>query len=114
MPQDVLVTLYLQLYSTLETTASQNEQIMKQNAQLISQIDELKEQIAVLTQQLFGRKTEKVSLVNDGVQIELDLNTLELLNEAEYLDQEFNEEPEMEKVVPKRRKRKGKREDDLK
>ena len=114
MPQDVLVTLYLQLYSTLETTASRNEQIMKQNAQLISQIDELKEQIAVLTQQLFGRKTEKVSLVNDGVQIELDLNTLELLNEAEYLDQEFNEEPKMEKVVPKRRKRKGKREDDLK
>ena len=121
MPQDILVTLYLQLYSTLETMASQNEQITKQNEQitkqsqqLIRQIDELKEKIAVLTQQLFGRKTEKVSLVNDGVQIELDLNTLELLNEAEYLDQEFKEEPEMEKAVPKRRKRKGKREGDLK
>lgn len=107
LPKDLLISMYLQLSETMQTLTSQNDQ-------LIRQISSLEERIAILTQQKFGRKTEKLSSF-DGDQLTFDLNTLAIINEAEYiLEKDGNEEePEMENVIITRKKRKGKRDHDL-
>ena len=107
LPKDLLISMYLQLSEMMQTLTSQNDQ-------LIHQISSLEERIAILTQQKFGRKTEKLSTF-DGDQLTFDLNTLAIINEAEFiLEKDGNEEePEMEKVIITRKKRKGKRDHDL-
>ena len=109
MPKELLISMYLQLNLNFETLISQNNE-------LIRQIESLKEQIAVLTQHRFGRRTEKTASFDEN-QLSFDLNTLQIINEAEYIQAESKdvEEPVIEEVVVvKRKKQRGKREADLK
>ena len=66
LPKDLLISMYLQLSETMQTLTSQNDQ-------LIRQISSLEERIAILTQQKFGRKTEKLSSF-DGDQLTLNIS----------------------------------------
>nr|WP_300820788.1 IS66 family transposase [uncultured Acetatifactor sp.] len=87
--------------------------MQKQNETLIKQISGLQEGIAVLTQQRFGRKTEKLSEMPG--QLSLTFDPADAINEAEAItDGGIPEEPEMETVIIRRKsKTKGKREADL-
>ena len=105
IPQDVLVDMFLQLRDSLMI-------MQEQNATLIKQVSALQENLAVLTQQHFGRKTEKLSEMPG--QLHLTFDTSDAINEAEVLtDNGIPEEPEIETVVVHRRKTKGKRKADL-
>ena len=112
MPKEMIAAMYVQLSNAMEAMIAQNDQMLKQ-------IESLKEQIAVLTQQLFGRKTERnlSALSVNSKQLMIDLDTLSIINEAEYInDNSIPEEPDIETVIvtKKRKKSKGKREADLK
>lgn len=106
IPHDLLVDMFLQLNSSLTM-------MQKQNETLIKQISGLQEGIAVLTQQRFGRKTEKLSEMPG--QLSLTFDPADAINEAEAItDGGIPEEPEMETVIIRRKsKTKGKREADL-
>ena len=52
IPHDVLVSMYVQLDKSFQIIIGQNEE-------LIARVASLEEQLAVLTQDKFGRKTEK-------------------------------------------------------
>lgn len=104
LPHHLLVDLFLQLNTSLTMMQQQNETLIKQ-------ISSLQESIAVLTQQRFGRKTEKLSELSG--QLSLFEETADAINEAEVLTEDgLLEEPDIQTVVV-RRKRKGKREADL-
>ena len=106
MPHDLLVDMFLQLNGSLTM-------MQKQNEILIKQISGLQESIAILTQQRFGRKTEKLSEMPG--QLSLIFDPADAVNEAEAItDNGIPEEPEMETVIIRRKsKTKGKREADL-
>ena len=106
LSKEMLVKMYLQQYEMLSRISDQNEKLLKQT-------ETLEEKIAVLTQQLFGRKTEKASEMKG--QLQFDYDNMAVLNEAEaVLSQEGEaKEPEYEEVVIRRRKTKGKRDEDL-
>ena len=106
IPHDLLVDMFLQLNSSLTM-------MQKQNETLIKQISGLQEGIAVLTQQRFGRKTEKLSEMPG--QLSLTFDPADAINEAEAItDGGIPEEPEMETVIIRRKsKTKGKREAEL-
>lgn len=98
LDKDILITLLLGMQD--------------QMAQQTIAIEKLTEQIALMNTRTFGKKSEK---------IQLDENQLnffsEILNEAESLiDGQLSIEPSMDEVVVpahKRRKRKGKLDEDL-
>ena len=72
-------------------------------------VDKLNEQLKILNSRMFGKSTEKSLAPSDQLSI-YDFG----LNEAEATVQcEVIEEPEMETVVIHRKKRKGKRDEDL-
>ena len=72
-------------------------------------IENLTEQIAVLTNKRFGKSSEKALVASEQLSI-LDFG----FNEAEFtVDTIDADEPEIETVIVKRKKRKGKREEDL-
>ena len=73
IPHDLLVDMFLQLNSSLTM-------MQKQNETLIKQISGLQEGIAVLTQQRFGRKTEKLSEMPG--QLSLTFDPADAINEA--------------------------------
>lgn len=78
------------------------------------QISSLQESLAVLTQNRFGRKTEKTNTLD--TQLSFDPDTMEIINEAEMLlEKGMPEEPGFETVVKAhvRKKRQGKRDADL-
>ncbi len=105
IPHDLLVDLFLQLNESIVVLQQQNETLTKQ-------IASLQESIAVLTQQQFGRKTEKLSTLPG--QMELKFDTDDAFNEAEVLiDDGVPEEPEVETIIVHRHKSRGKREEDL-
>lgn len=87
--------------------------INEQNIALQKQLKDITEQLAILTQQRFGRRTEK-DLPIPG-QLNLNDFGVAVLNEAEAaLDAGEVEEPAIEEVVVRRHKRpKGKRQIDL-
>ena len=60
LPKEMLVQLYLQMDSALDTIMEQNRKITEQNERQAHQIEALQENLAVLVQNRFGRKTEKV------------------------------------------------------
>ena len=60
LPKEMLVQLYLQMSSALDTIMEQNRKITEQNERQARQIEALQENLAVLVQNRFGRKTEKV------------------------------------------------------
>lgn len=90
--------------SLVEIAIMMNEQI----SELTAQVANLTEQIKIMNQRTYGRKSETSSVIE---QTQLDL----CFNEAEYLcDTQEDEEPELEEVTYKRKKQKGKKENDLK
>ena len=71
-------------------------------------MEDLKQQVAVLTQQRFGKRSETNAQVMG--QLAFDLENQCILNEAESLvENGIPEEPEMETVIVRRKKTKGKR-----
>ena len=105
--------LLLQQGENFRFLSEQSAVIQKQNEQLMKQIEDLKEQVAILTQQRFGRSSEK-NLPIQG-QLSFDLDHPNVFNEAEILTENgFAEEPLLEDTVPVRKPRpKGKRAVDL-
>ena len=107
IPHDLLVDMFLQMHTSLAL-------MQEQNGTLIRQVSSLQESIAVLTQQRFGRKTEKLSELPG--QMVLAFDPSDALNEAEVLtDGGTFDEPGIETAVIRRKavKTKGKRETDL-
>lgn len=105
MNKDVLVNLVIGM----------QEQIAEQinsNKKLNEQIERLSEQIAIMNTRSFGRKTEK------NIQTDDQINMFDIIfNEAEgILPKQLPAEPEMEEILVhthKRKKKKGKRAEDL-
>lgn len=87
-------------------------QMAEKQEKLEKQLINLQQSVAMLNQQRFGRKTEKVLPTQN--QLSFDSLDLEIFNEAEAFARDRTAEPEYEEVVIKRKKRKGKREDDIK
>ena len=114
LSKDAIIMLFLQLSDSFEMQSHQLDILQKQNEKLSSQISNLQESIAVLTQQRFGRKTEKTNTF--AGQLTFDLETMNIINEAEkILEDGEPEEPAIDTVVKAhvRKKTKGKREEDL-
>lgn len=114
LPKGALAQMYMQLTNSFNVVNKQLEALQKQNNTLISQMSNLQDHIAVLTQQRFGRKTEKLSnITSDQLTMNLD-DIMEIFNEVESsVIGDLPEEPEIETVTYTRKKRKGKREEDL-
>lgn len=107
LSKETIIMLFLQLSDSFDV-------LQKQNEKLSAQIDSLQESIAILTQQRFGRKTEKSNAF--AGQLTFDLETMSIINEAEKLIEDgAPEEPTIETVIKAhvRKKTKGKREKDL-
>ena len=102
MDREVLYTLFTGMQEQL---ARSNETIDA----LRATVEKLNEQIRIMNTRLFGKSSEKSLAAGDQLSI-YDFG----LNEAEATVQcEVIEEPEMETVVIHRKKRKGKRDEDL-
>ena len=81
----------------------QNNQIEQKRA-----IDQLTEQIRLMNQRQYGRKTEQKSSLYEQLQLDIAFNETEVT-----ADEKTESEPEIEKVVVRKRP-KGKKEDSLK
>ena len=100
IPKDTLVAMFLQ----------QTEQMN----QLMVKLDALQENMNVLIQQRYGRKTEKTSQITGQLAINNLGEIVEILNEAELLTQDgIEEEPPADKVITTRKKRTGKKAEDI-
>lgn len=106
IPHDVLASMYVKLDTSFNT-------LLDQNQKLIDKVASLEEQIAVMNQQLFGRQTEKLSAIMPDAELPEMPDVSTALNEAEATANLEAAEPEYEEVVIKRKKKKGKREADL-
>lgn len=92
MPQDMVVTLFLGLQSSVDE--------LKNTIQILS------EQIKVLNSRQYGRKSEQIS----ALQMELELG----FNDTEVTADETVPEPTLEEAAPRKKRPAGKREADLK
>ena len=102
MDKDVVITLLLGMQDQLSKS---NETIDA----LRSTVEKLTEQIAIMNSRQFGRSSEKGLVTSDQLSM-LDFG----FNEAEFTVQgQVIEEPEIEEVIVRRKKRKGKRDEDL-
>jgi hypothetical protein len=102
MDKDLLYTLFTGMQEQVERS---NDTIDA----LRATIEKLNEQIQIMNTRMFGKSSEKSLAPSDQLSI-YDLG----FNEAEATVQgKIIKEPEMEEVVIHRRKRKGKREEDL-
>lgn len=100
IPKDALVVMYLQLADQMD--------------QLQVKMDALQENISVLIQQRYGRKTEKTAQITGQLAINNLGEIVEILNEAELLTEDgIEEEPSSDKVLPIRKKRTGKKAEDM-
>ena len=114
LPKNAIALLYMQMSESFALLSEQNKTIQKQNELLIKQTEDLKEQLAILTQHRFGRKTESEKQVLGQLSFSLD-DMCVVLNEAEVLiDNVIPQEPEIEKVIVRRKRPKGKRDLNLK
>ena len=113
LPKETIIMLLLSQSENFRVLSEQSAVIQKQNEQLLKQVEDLREQLAILTQQRFGRRSEK-NLPMNG-QLSFDLDNPNVLNEAEILTENgFCEEPSIEETAPRRTPRpKGKRAVDL-
>ena len=98
--KEILITLFLHY----------QDQMSEQLDQLNSKLDRMAEQLAVLQNNKFGRKSEKLDVI-DG-QLSFVFNEAEALVENAYVVEPAEEEV-LETVTRKRKKKKGKREEDL-
>jgi len=116
-PKATIEKMYLELLESFNTLKKQLDTIQNQNDLLNRNLQIFQEQIAILTQQKFGRKTETAKNIPSGQVSFLDIlpdSLKDFFNEAEAAsDNTACSEPEMETVVYKRRKTKGKRDKDL-
>lgn len=116
IPEETVIKMYLQLAESFNLLSKQLDTVSSQNDTLNRNLKILEEQIAILTQQKFGRKTEKTSnITNDQISI-FDIfpdDMKYVFNEAEATVSEGTQEPDIETITYKRRKRKGKRDEDL-
>jgi len=111
VPKEFLISMYMQLLETSRENSERLKTVQEQNTMLVKKLEAMQENLAVLTQQRFGRKTEKNCVSPD--QLAFDLGGVPVLNEAETLTENgIHEEPE-EVIVVKRKKTKGKRQIDL-
>lgn len=85
---------------------AENLQLRQENEQLTLQVKLLTEELLLMRQRLFGRSSEKTSLIVDDEQISI-------FNEPEQAKADDAVEAELEKVIVRRKKQKGKRELDL-
>ena len=100
IPKDALVVMHLQLMDQME--------------QLQAKMDALQENMNVLIQQRFGRKTEKASQITGQLVFNDNGEIVEILNEAEQLTENgLEDEPEIQVVLPVRKKTKGKKAEDI-
>ena len=86
--KEMVIKMYLQLAESFE--------------KMTIQLENLTEQVAILTQQRFGRKTEKASLVTSDQITMADIlpdDMKDILNEAEATADDSAKEPEMETIV---------------
>lgn len=113
LPRETIVMLLLQQGETLRILTESYAAIQKQNESLLKQLEDLREQIAILTQQRFGRRSEKDLPVHG--QLSFDFENPGVFNEAEILTENgITEEPTIEETLVVRKKRpKGKRAADL-
>ena len=98
IPHDAIISMYLQQADAYQT-------LLRQNEKLLQRIASLDEKVAVLTRRLFERKNE----IMDDAQIRFHFGEDDplALNEAEVLvENGMPEEPAMETVVIRRKKRK--------
>ena len=94
--KEILITLFLHY----------QDQMSEQLDQLNSKLDRMAEQLAVLQNNKFGRKSEKLDVI-DG-QLSFVFNEAEALVENAYVVEPAEEEV-LETVTRKRKKKKGKR-----
>lgn len=100
--KEMVIKMYLQLAESFE--------------KMTIQLENLTEQVAILTQQRFGRKTEKASAMTSDQITMADIlpdDMKYVLNEAEATADDSAKEPEMETILYRRRKRVGKRSEDI-
>lgn len=113
IPHDVMVQMYLQQTEAYSTLLAQNNQLLAQNEELIRKVGSLEEKLAVMNQRMFGRKTERIAAMSDQLRLS-DIDPALVLNEAEVLTEDgLPEEPGEETITYTRKKKKGKREEDL-
>ena len=113
LPKETIIMLLLQQNENFRILSEQSEVIRKQNEQLLKQVEDLSEKVAVLTQQRFGRRSEKNLPLNG--QLEFNFDEPSVFNEAEILTEDgLPKEPAPEEVISKKTPRpKGKRAVDL-
>lgn len=108
MPKNAIALLYMQMSESFTILSAQSRKIQDQNERLIRQIEDLQEQVAILTQQRFGKRTETDKQVLG--QLSFSLENMCVLNEAEVLvENGIPDEPDMEKVIVRKKRSKGKR-----
>lgn len=113
LPRNAIAMMYMQMSEGFALLSAQNKTIQEQNELLIQQAEDLKEQLAILTRHRFGRKTESDKQILD--QLSFSLDDVCVLNEAEALTENgIPQEPEIEEVVIRRKRSKGKRDLNLK
>lgn len=93
--KEMLVTLLLSMQDQMEH--------LNQN------VEKLTEQLAVMNNHRFGRSSEKLSVMDGQLSLDMIFNEAEALTDALYVM-----EPEEDQVLPKKKKSAGKREADLK
>lgn len=107
MPKNAIALLYMQMSESFTILSAQSRKIQDQNERLIRQIEDLQEQVAILTQQRFGKRTETDKQVLG--QLSFSLENMCVLNEAEVLvENGIPDEPDMEKVIVRKKRSKGK------
>jgi transposase len=90
------------IYMMNDTRTTTIEDMQKQISDLLSQVKYLTEQNHMLRQRLFGRSSEKkMTVMTEG--------QMRIFNEAEQESDDTVPEPELEQVIYKRKKQKGKR-----
>ena len=109
IPKDMIIKMYVQLSDSFDLMNSQMDELNKNLALM-------KEQIAILTQNRFGRKTEKSADIPSGQMTIMDIlpeDMRDVFNEAEATAEDNVAEPDMETITCKRKKTSGKRDRDL-
>lgn len=119
LDKDAMALIIKTLQSQLMLLESTNKKLMSQletseetTKKLMAQIDALTAQIRISNQRAFGRKSEKSDVIDGQISL-FDLNA-NLFNEAESLKDD-SPEPILDEITVsyKRKKTKGKREEDL-
>ena len=109
MPSEFLCTLILNMQKSIDRLTEQNQQLQNSYDKMCHQYDNLLEEIALMNQHRFGRKTETASTLFHQEQLDLGFNEVEAAADPN------ESEPTIDDVAPqaKKKKRKGKRADDM-